>query len=160
MLAVGFSITGGDKLKAHLAKMRANLREAQSVEVGFFPEDVHPKNNIPVASVAFENEKGNPYNTFEGHPAPIPPRPFFAHAIAINQPDWNGAFTAALKSVNYHTLPALTAMGEIIQNQVKLSIESWIAPMNSGTTIALKGFNDPLVETGFMLDHVKFKVQE
>lgn len=157
---MGVTVTGGEKLKAHLAKMRANLAEARSVEIGFFREDVHPKNGLPVATVAYINEKGDPTNTFEGHAAPIPPRPFFAHAIAVNQPQWNEAFASALKAVGYHSKPALDGMGALIQMQVKNSIETWVAPMNSTLTIKMKGFNDPLVETGFMLDHVKYKVQE
>lgn len=139
--------------------MRANLREAQSVEVGFFPEDVHPKGNWPVAAVAYMNEKGVPENTLFGRPAPIPPRPFFAYAVATNQPQWNAAFASSLKAVGYHALPALDGMGALIQTQVKNSLESWSAPMNASFTIAMKGFNNPLIETGYMLDHVKYKVQ-
>lgn len=151
-------VTGGNKLKAHLRQMRLNLSEAQELEVGFFPEDVHPKNHIPVASVAFANEYGDPTNEFEGHAAPIPPRPFFRYAIAINQPQWNGAFLAGLKAVGYHSLPALEGLGALIQGQVRTSIALFSTPMNSKITIELKGFNDPLMETGYMLDHVKYKV--
>lgn len=156
---MGVTVTGGNKFRAHIRKMRANLTEAQSVEVGFFPEDIHPKNNVPVAAVAFANEYGDPTNEFEGHPAPIPPRPFFRYAIAANQPKWNDAFAASLRAVGYHSAPALDGMGALIQMQVRASIEMWSSPMNSPVTIALKGFNDPLMETGYMLDHVKYKVQ-
>lgn len=157
---MGVSVTGGDKLKAHLRKMRTHLTEAQFVEIGFFPEDIHPKNGLPVAAVAYANEVGDPLNTFEGRPAPIPPRPFMRHTIAVNQPDWNEAFHAALKAVDFHSLPALQGFGELVQMQIKNSIETWSAPMNSPTTVKLKGFNNPLIETGYMLDHVKVKVQE
>lgn len=157
---MGVTITGGSKLKAHLAHMRANLREAESVEIGFFPEDIHPKNGLPVATVAYLNEKGDPANQFEGRAAPIPPRPFVAYTIALNQPQWNASFASALKAVDYHTQPALAGMGALIQMQMKNSIETWMSPMNSPLTIKLKGFNNPLIETGYMLDHVKYKVQE
>lgn len=156
---MGVEVTGGAKLKAHLAKMRANLAEAKSVEVGFFPEDIHPKNNIPVAAVAYDNEYGVPDNELEGHPAPIPARPFFRYAIATNQPQWNEAFAASMKAVKYHAAPALDGMGALIQMQVKNSIETWTSPMNSQFTIRMKDGNDPLVETGFMVDHVKYKVK-
>lgn len=156
---MGVQITGGDKLRAHLRKMRENLAEAKEVEVGFFPEDIHPKNHIPVAAVAAMNEYGDPANEFEGHSAPIPPRPFFRYAIAINRPQWNSAFAASMRAVGYHSQAALDGMGALIQGQVRTSIETWSSPMNSPTTVHLKGFNDPLMETGFLVDHVRYKVQ-
>lgn len=139
--------------------MRANLREAKSVEIGFFPEDIHPKNGIPVAHVAYMNEMGVPENELNGYPAPIPPRPFMRYTIATCQPQWNAAFTSSMKAVKYHALPALDGMGALIQMQIRNSIEGWTAPMNAPFTIKMKDGNDPLVETGFMVDHVKYKVQ-
>lgn len=149
---MGASTTGGNKLRAHFRHMRANMAEAKSVEIGFFPEDIHPKNHIPVAAVAFANEYGVPEQN-------IPARPFMRSAIAINQPQWNVAFNSALKAVQYHAMPAMEGMGALIQMQIRNSIETWTSPMNAPFTIAMKGFNDPLMETGYMLDHVKYKVQ-
>lgn len=157
---MGVTVTGGEKLKRHLAMMRERLAEAHSVEVGFFPEDIHPKNNIPVAMVAYMNEKGVPDNELEGHAAPIPPRPFMAYTIALNQPQWNETFAASLRAVKYHTEPALQGFGELIQMQIRSSMSGWLAPMNAPFTVKMKGFNDPLMETGFMFDHVKVKVQK
>jgi len=156
----GFEVSGGSKAAAFLNELRLNLEEAKSVEIGFFPEDIHPKNNIPVASVAYMNEVGDPLNEFEGRPAPIPPRPFMRQTIADNMKQWGQSFYSGLKAVQYHSDPALNGLGSLIQMQIRNSIFNWSSPMNSPLTIKLKGFNDPLVETGFMADHVKVKVQK
>jgi len=159
-MSSGFEVSGGSKAAAFLRELRLNLDEADSVDIGFFPEDIHPKNNIPVASVAYMNEMGDPLNTFEGHSAPIPPRPFMRQTIAENVDQWGQAFYSGLKAVQYHSDPALKGLGSLIQMQIRNSIFNWSSPMNSPLTIKLKGFNDPLVETGFMADHVKVKVHE
>lgn len=159
-MSSGFEVSGGKKAAAFLNELRLNLTEATAVDVGFFPEDIHPKNNIPAASVAYANEKGDPLNTFEGHPAPIPPRPFMYQTEVDNSPQWGKAFYSGLKAVKYHASPALNGLGSLIQMQIRNSIFNWSSPMNSPVTIKLKGFNDPLVETGFMADSVKVKVQE
>jgi hypothetical protein len=156
----GFEISGGQKAAVFLKELRLSLKEASSVEVGFFPEDIHPKNNVPVASVAFTNEVGDPLNTFEGHPAPIPPRPFMRQTEAESSPEWGKAFFSGLKAVQYHSAPAMKGLGNLIQMQIRNSIFNWASPMNSPVTIRLKGLDDPLVETGFMADHVKVKVKE
>ena len=159
-MSSGFEVSGGDNAAHFLKELRLNLTEASSVEIGFFPEDIHPKNNIPVASVAYMNEMGDPLNTFEGHPAPIPPRPFMRQTEAENVKQWGQAFYSGLKAVKYHSAPALDGLGSLIQMQIRNSIFNWSSPMNSPVTVKLKGFNDPLVETGFMADSVKVKVQE
>lgn len=159
-MSSSFEVSGGDKATHFLKELRLNLTEASSVEIGFFPEDIHPKNNIPVASVAYMNEKGDPLNTFEGHPAPIPPRPFMYQTTVEHSKEWGQAFYSGLKAVKYHSAPALDGLGSLIQMQIRNSIFNWTAPMNTRTTEKLKGFNDPLVETGFMADSVKVKVQE
>lgn len=159
-MSSSFEISGGDKAAHFLKELRLNLTEASSVEIGFFPEDIHPKNNIPVATVAYTNEVGDPLNTFEGHLAPIPPRPFMRETEAEHSEEWGKAFYSGLKAVKYHSDPALKGLGNLIQMQIRNSIFNWTSPMNSPTTIRLKGFNDPLVETGFMADSVKVKVQE
>ncbi len=158
--SVTFEFTGGDKLGRLLREMKKRLREASFVEVGFFPEDIHPKNNLPVATIAYLNEMGDPLNTFEGHPAPIPPRPFMRQTEMEYSAQWSKAFISALHAVQYHSRPALQGVGDLMQMQIRNSIVNWSAPMNAPLTIKLKGFNDPLQETGFMEDHVKVKVQE
>ncbi len=159
-MSSGFEVSGGSKAAAFLNELRLNLTEAKSVEIGFFPEDIHPKNNVPVASVAYTNEMGDQLNTFEGHAAPIPPRPFMRQTEAEHSEQWGKAFYSGLKAVQYHTAPALHGLGSLIQMQIRNSIVNWSAPMNAPLTIKLKGFNEPLQETGFMEDHVKVKVQE
>lgn len=159
-MSSGFEVSGGSKAAAFLNELRLNLTEASAVDVGFFPEDIHPKNDLPVATVAYVNEMGDPLNTYEGYPAPIPPRPFMRQTIAENVGQWGQAFYSGLKAVQYHTNPALSGLGSLIQMQIRNSIVNWSSPMNAPLTIKLKGFNDPLQETGFMEDHVKVKVQE
>ena len=36
----------------------------------------------------------------------------------------------------------------------------WSIPMNAPLTVELKGFNDPLIDTGKMLDSVEYRVAD
>lgn len=87
----------------------------------------------------------------------IPPRPFFRTMIAQNSATW--APTAAkLLQQGKSTDDVLNLMGELIAGQLRASIIAMKTPPNAPSTIRNKGFDDPLVDTGHMLNSVDFEV--
>ncbi|HBD0337127.1 TPA: hypothetical protein KGE85_004594 [Escherichia coli] len=49
-------------------------------------------------------------------------------------------------------------MGEHIKGQLQMSVRDWESPPNAASTARQKGFNNPLIETGHMMDSVDYSV--
>lgn len=145
------AMKGGDKLKAALADMAARLRRAQSVRVGFLEGATYPDGKS-VAMVAALNEFGVPSRG-------QPPRPFFRNMVAAKSKEWPAAIAGLLRDNNYDALRALQLTGEAIAGQLRQSITDLVAPPLAPSTIARKGFDKPLIDTGHMLNSVSYEVQ-
>ncbi|OYV46727.1 MAG: hypothetical protein B7X10_04745, partial [Burkholderiales bacterium 21-58-4] len=87
-----------------------------------------------------------------------PPRPFFRNTIAEKSDRWGAALGANLIANDYDAGKALGLVGEGIKDQVTKSIVDFQVPENAAATIAKKGFNKPLVDTGQMQRAVGFEV--
>jgi hypothetical protein len=139
-------------LEKKLMERYKALLSAKSVDVGFFPEHIHPEANVPVAQVAAWNEFG----TNGIYPTPI--RPFMRYSVMTYGAEWVDVIRVSLKATNYDAKATLTAVGQLAAMRIQAVIRAWSAPPNSPTTVARKGFNDPLIETSYMLRHVTYKV--
>lgn len=137
-----------------LEALRKNLQRQMNMEleVGFF-EEARYEDGTQVAQVAQWNFEGT-----SSHP----PRPAFQQSILapIERNQYKKMFDAAIgqaiKTGSF--LNAYKAIGFQLQAILKQSITEWSTPPNSPRTIAEKGFNDPLIDTGLMRDSVDFKV--
>lgn len=87
----------------------------------------------------------------------IPPRPFFRTMIAQNQASWAPQVAALLKQGKTPS-EALAIMGELMVGQLRTSIIAMKSPPNAPSTIREKGFDDPLVRTGHLLNSVDYEV--
>lgn len=137
------SFTGGDKLKARLAAIKANLATATAVRTGFLEDAVYP-DGTSVAMVAAIQEFGAPR-------AGIPPRPFFRNAIKQHQREWAGQLGVLLRKNDYNAAVALGLMGELIAGEITQSITETNDPPLSAVTLMLREMRhkDPdLVVTG------------
>ncbi len=147
------TLKGGKALKAHLAKIAANDGKGAAVNVGFLPDAVYSEDSdnpgMPVAQVAFYNEFGT---------SRAPPRPFMRQTVASKSPRWGNALGAALRVSDYEAEPAMAAMGELIQGQIKQTIGTLKDPPLAPYTVAKKGFDKPLIDTGTMQRKVDFEV--
>lgn len=141
----------GKSLERKLLERYRALTSASEVEIGFFPEHVHPESGVPVAQVAWWNEVGN---TSQNRP----PRPFFKYSVATFSMEWADVIRVSLKATGYDAKAALTAVGQLAALRIQSVIKSWSEPPNAKATVRSKGFNDPLVDTGYMLHHVTYKV--
>lgn len=117
----------------------------------------HPSGN-PTAQVAKWNE--------EGHATPSgnisPPRPMIRVGAAPKVKDL--VSTTIERSLTRVVMgesdwrEELNRIGQGAEKILKEEIWSWTDPKNSPMTIKLKGFDDPLVETGQMASQVTYKV--
>ena len=116
------------------------------IEVGFFEGEKYPDGKS-VAEVAAFNEFGG------GH---TPPRPFMRTLVQNHRKIWRKILQDELpKEDNAHT--ALATLAEYMVDDLKDYIKIWTYPPNAPSTIAKKGFNDPLVDTGRMMDSVDWR---
>lgn len=145
---VGF--VGGDKLKAHLAGLAEKLGEGKVLRVGFLEGETYP-DGTNVAQVAFWNE----YGTIKS-----PPRPFFRQMIAAKSPGWGAALGKNLIATSYNADAALKRVGGGIKDQLTKSIVDFSSPNNAESTIAKKGFDNPLIDSGQMQRAVDFDIKE
>lgn len=143
-------IKGGDELKKFLAKV---TKQKARVDVGFFPDATYT-DGTKVAEVAVANEYGDLTH---------PPRPFMQPTFNNQKSKWQKvlANTISQQKNNIDVKKALTTVGVVAQDDIKDSIDEWAkngTPRNAPATIAKKGFDAPLIETGQMRDSVHFKV--
>lgn len=143
-------LKGGDKLAKALADLSKKVQQGATVRVGFLEGATYP-DGTPVAAVAAYNEFGT---------ARIPPRPFMRDTIDEHQYGWGQALGKALNATGYDADAALKMIGEGISRQVQDSIRAMKAPPNAPATIAKKGFDKPLIDTGHMLNSVGYEVSD
>ncbi len=134
--------TGGDRLNEYLAVMAKQVEKPGTLRVGFLEKATYP-DGTPVALVAAIQNFGAPAMG-------IPPRPFFSNMIRSKSPGWGAAVAANLRATNYDATATLNLMGAGIAGQLSQSIDDTNAPPLAEATIAAKGFEKPLIDSGDM----------
>ena len=138
-------------------KMKANLMKGNSLaaKVGVFDKYYGPENdNLPVAQVFQWNEEGSENN---------PMRPAIRYYIMQLEKEWK-MISFLSKYLNSVALGSMTwtqlyeKIGEVAAEDLKKVVDEWTIPPNSPATIAEKGRDDPLVDTGLMRDSIESKV--
>lgn len=146
------SAKGGDRLEAILKGMAAKLSTGSAVRVGFLEGSTYP-DGTSVPMIAAIQEFGAPARK-------IPPRPFFRTMVADKSPGWPKALAGLLETNGYDARKTLTLMGEGVAGQLRQSIVDFTTPANAPSTVARKGFDKPLVETGHLLASVSYQVED
>lgn len=119
-----------------------------SLEVGFYDTATYP-NGQNVAQVAFWNEFGTIYS---------PARPFFRNAIETNIKKWYASFGDLVRSGGSDKV-IMGKLGEVVKNDIVMSITRFNTPPNAETTIKQKGSSKPLIDTGLMRRSITYKVK-
>ena len=143
---------GGDRWRARLAQIGRRLGTAPYVSVGF-PEGSTYPDGTSLPLVAAVNEFGAPTKG-------IPARPFMRNTIAAHQSEWPKAAAALLKANDYDAKRTLAQVGEGIKGQMQDTIRAGVPPPNAPSTIRAKGFDSPLIDTGFMWQHITSEVHD
>lgn len=120
------------------------------IAAGFLEGATYP-DGTPVAAVAAYNEFGG-----ASHPA----RPFMRATIEKNRDRWGALLSASLRATGGDLEKALSMTAEKIVSQIQDEIRGWQDPPNAPVTIAQKGFDKPLIDTGHMLNSVGYEVSK
>lgn len=159
MLDIGTKVTLKKDTRVWEAMQRRLLRGApKEAQVGFWG-GTHPSGNN-IAQIAAWNEEGHMNGgSFAGTITPA--RPFIRqgfmsgvkkyvstrnmdfHRIAMGQYTWS----------QFHD-----SVGYDLQKLMRTVIQGWDKPPNSPVTVYIKGFNNPLIETGTLMASVKYKI--
>lgn len=92
------------------------------------------------------------------HTVTIPARPYFRHMIEAKSPDWGAAMAKNLKATNFDANATLARMGEGIKGQLQQSIRDFDEVPLARSTIARKGNDKQLIETGHMVNSADYEV--
>lgn len=157
---MAFTISRETKGLTALIKRMQQLDNTE-VEVGFFEEDRYgpENNNLPVALVAYLNEYGHSIG-----PQGVPERPFMHETFGDRMGQFHMAramrevFITAIKD-GRAVERLLKKLGHMVGDLLEVAIIDYPGS-NSPTTIARKGFDDPLRDTDRMLNSVKFQVHK
>ena len=138
--------------KLRSIKRRLNSLDGTKLQIGFFEEDKYDDTGTPVAQVAMYNEYGT-----QLHPS----RPFmqdtFDSAVA-KLAIKNGLKATVVAAIRGQAIQhALRELGKRIAEIMQAHIDAYPGS-NSAATVARKGFNDPLFDTGKMIASVKFQI--
>lgn len=143
-------LRGGEKLEAALREIADMVDGGGGVKVGFLANATYP-DGTPVAMIAAIQDFGAPG-------AGIPPRPFFRNMIAEKSPEWPKAIADLLVQNGYDLAKTFEQVGQGIAGQLRQSIVDTNDPPLAPSTIARKGFDKPLVDTGHMLNSIDYEV--
>lgn len=143
-------LKGGDKLDKYLAKVATRVKNAGALHVGFLEGSTYPDGTSVPLVAAVQN--------FGSAAAGVPPRPFFSDMIRTKGDSWVPALGEVLKASDYDAQKALAMMGEGIKGQLQEAITTFSGTPLSPETIAHKGHDKQLVETGHMLNSVDYEV--
>lgn len=154
MASKTIEVKGGARFAATMRDLTAKLGPRGALNVGFLEGAKYPATastpGLPVAQVAFWNEFGTKN---------APARPFFRNAIEANSKKWPAQLAAAVKASRYDSRKALGLMGTIVKDQIVKSIVDTTSPPLARSTVARKGFDKPLVDTGVMQRSVDFEIK-
>lgn len=140
---------GGSALEKRLSELAAKVTKPANLSVGFM-EGATEADGTSVPLVAALNEFGGPKR---------PARPFFRDMIADKSPQWGDAIAALLVRNNYDATRTMEQMGAGIDGQLKQSIADFDRVPLSPKTIAAKGFDKQLIDSGVMAASTSFKVE-
>lgn len=118
-----------------------------SVRVGVLESATYP-DGTPVAMVAFWNEYGTKTS---------PVRAFFRTTVSDQKKNWVLSVQNLMKM---HDDPkkVMGLIGEHMRGQIVQSINTWTDPPNAPYTVARKGFNAPLRDTGQLMRSISYEV--
>lgn len=146
--------------RAGLQQLRRalNPRNSKSVKVGWWG-DMH-SNGISNAQIASWNEQGH-WSRGKYGPAYTPPRPFIRVGWEPKVKEYAGGLGLSIANIlngRQKWEDLFKTLSEDLKESLQETILEWDSPPNSELTEKLKGFNDPLIESGRMYDSVKSEV--
>lgn len=159
-------LKGGDLMDRYLRTITKKLGHGVQVKIGILAgakySGTHPIRggktfDGPVAQVGFWQEFGT--EPSDDNPG-IPPRPFMRATVANHSGEWGNKLGKTLRATRYDARKSLMIMGRGIQLQMRQTLNDWSEPPNAPSTVAKKGFNKPLIDTGTLERSIEFQIIE
>lgn len=169
---------GGTALEKRLSELAAKVTKPANLSVGFLENSTYPDGtSVPMVAAILEfGAPGAGQRTIKGRASAhgraavaavlgqdagvgIPPRPYFRNMVAAKSGTWGDAIANLLTANDYDATKTMNQVGAGIKGQLQQSIVDTNAPPLSPRTVAQKGFEKPLVDTGHLLASVDFKVE-
>lgn len=104
----------------------------------------------------FETEHVVPEHVVPEHK--VPPRPFFRRMVSLGEPHWGEDLGGELIAANFNVDAAMGVMGVRLTDELKNSIQARVYAPNADSTIAKKGHDQTLIDSGDMLNAVAFQI--
>lgn len=160
-------ITSASRKKGYIADtkqwkmMKANLQKGKvQIDLGWFEGQVHLARDgglIPSAQLAKWNEEGT-WNS--------PSRPAIRTLFIPTIAEASDFTPATFKTIDAIAMGKMTwkqlhvKMAPKVLHMFKLSMQAYHVKPNAPATVAKKGFNDPWVETGALIDSAGFRISD
>lgn len=143
--------------------LKKSFTKAETLEnrLGWFEENRYgsDNDNLPMAQVAKWQEEGTEGG--QGNGSGIPPRPFMR--VGLNDRLKGGENKESFKRIiiavanGQDVFKALHREGDSFRQTLRQVMMDWDTPPNAPTTIELKGFDDPLIESSELISNVSVK---
>jgi hypothetical protein len=138
--------------------LKKSFAKAETLEnqLGWFEENRYgsDNDNLPMAQVAQWIEEGVASKN-------IPPRPYMRVGLrgALMKGSNDASFKRIITAVanGQDVFKALHREGDSFRQTLRQVMLDWDTPPNSPTTIELKGFDDPLIESSELISNVSSK---
>jgi hypothetical protein len=144
-------LSGGEALQDRLKEIMQKAGKAGVLRVGFLEGSTYPDGTSVPMVAAIQN--------FGAPAAGIPPRPFFSNMVREKSPKWGESLGNLAKANDYDIDRTLEQMGEGIKSQLQASIRDFDSVPLEAETVARKGFEKQLIDTGHMLNSVGYEVK-
>lgn len=141
------SISGGKKLEAHLEKLKG---DSVHLRVGILEGSTYP-DGTNTALVGFVHEFGVPNKG-------IPPRSFMRSTVLSRVNAWKAGLGKEIKIAGYAYPKALERLGTVMRDDIKKQIRAITKPALKPATVARKGFETVLIDTGHLVNSIQHEV--
>ncbi|MNN26785.1 hypothetical protein D3C81_1403030 [compost metagenome] len=156
MISFITNFIGTQKVKFALKGLEERMQKDGLVLVGVPKGAGAYEDGLTIATIAAVNNFGTADGT-------IPPRPFLAPAIEKGSPQYRRLAELMLPKVmtgemDMRTL--LEQMGQLAEGHVKQEITDLRTPPNAPSTIAGKGSDNPLIDTGALRQAIHYVIDD
>ena len=120
----------------------------------------HNDDKLTYADIGRIQEFGATVIHPDGEPIDIPSRPFTAHSFDKNKTEIMADIQNVHRQImkGQDAINAIRILAEKHKARQQAVMKAWTEPPNSPRTVKIKGFNDPLVHTGAMIEGVDVKI--
>lgn len=143
-----------DKSKWEKLRKELNSLDNVKIKLGWFEGSNYgsENDNLSHAYIAALQEEGS---------EKIPPRPFMRVGLKQELKTDTKAFAMMIQSVasGKSALSAAKTASPAFVAMLKKIMSEWSSPPNAPRTVADKGFNNPLIDTGELRDSIQVKVE-